>query len=404
MKIFISSAIEQERLFDASRSSNNILYGRAHYSWKIVAQMYYRALHKMHLDVLPIVSPDIYQSPEARSIMNIGKDDIHITVKPIEHIRPMHGANNFFVCGWEFPEFTENPVNNNPAFNFISTLRKADKILCWSSFSVENLNSYGIDSAVALPPPVYDLLEITSENVEELNCFHYDQNAPHDFQYSTVGHVRKEYDIVFFMVMNPWDRRKNFSALIHSFSDFEQKNPEKKCALFIKLIVDNINTIGENIIEIMKVYYGIDNPSKNIFFTGLNLKSTQMMGFYKLFDFYICPSSTEGLNLPLIEAMAVGMVPISSAATAMQDYITADNAVVMPVERAQANAHFSALADAITLSHFPPSRDTLAKAFDKASNLSIAERAKKAKKANGTVSERYGMARFEQDFRRIVGQ
>lgn len=403
MKVFISNAIEKERLVDTSRSSNDILYGRAHYSWKIVAKMYFEALKTIHTETRMIVSPDIYQSPEARNIVGINKDDIHITVKPIEHIRPMYGVRNLFVCGWEFPEFTDFPVNSNPAFNFISTLRRADKVLCWSSFTVDNLRAYGLSNVVALPPPVFDLLEVEGEDVGLLTCLHYDPDAAHNFEYVTIGKVRTDYEDVFFMVLNPWDHRKNLTALLLAFADFEQANPEKKCALFIKLIVDNINTFSEHIIEILRVYNGIERPSENIYFIGSNMTPAQMIGMYKSFDFYICASSTEGLNLPLIEAMAVGMVPISSNATAMQDYITAENAIVMPTKKAPASAQFSSLAGAIALTHFPPSQTELTKALERASNLSKPQRAKKARKAKAAVAERYGIDRFEHDFRQIVG-
>ena len=51
-----------------------------------------------------------------------------------------------------------------------------------------------------------------------------------------------------------------------------------------------------------------------------------MSALYCIADFYICTSAAEGQNLPLLEAMAHGSVPVSTGNTAMADYITADNA------------------------------------------------------------------------------
>ena len=56
----------------------------------------------------------------------------------------------------------------------------------------------------------------------------------------------------------------------------------------------------------------------------------EMDRLYRAADFFLCTSSAEGQNLPLLEAMARGVVPVSPATTAMSDYITEDNSVVLP--------------------------------------------------------------------------
>src|SRR5262249_7263288 len=52
------------------------------------------------------------------------------------------------------------------------------------------------------------------------------------------------------------------------------------------------------------------------------LDQRQLHALYSLADFYICASHCEGYNRPLLEAMALGTVPISTVNTAMRDYIS----------------------------------------------------------------------------------
>src|SRR5690606_16655141 len=65
-----------------------------------------------------------------------------------------------------------------------------------------------------------------------------------------------------------------------------------------------------------------------VLFSGF-LPDDQLSHLYRLADFYVCTSIAEGQNLPLMEAMVHGCVPISVTNTAMADYVTADNAVTV---------------------------------------------------------------------------
>lgn len=402
MKVFISDAIGYERL--PFSNSREIVYGKAHYSWKLISRMYHEALEKIHFNVQNISAPDIYQSEEALRIAGIAAEDIHIAVKPIEHIRPMFGARNFFICGWEFPEFSTESLNGNPNNNHVAILNRAETVMCWSSFSSNNLKSYGLRNAIPLPPPVVDLMDNNSEFSGDIVCCHYAPSEPHDFAYSSLGAVREEYDHVFFVVMNPWDRRKNFPSLVQAFTAYKKtKGENNKSALVIKLIVDNVTTLAEHSIEILEKHFDTKNISKDIYFFGKNITASQMLGLYNVYDFYISSSSAEGLNLPLIEAMAAGMVPISSTATAMGDYITEENALVLSACPMAADEHFSVLAGSLELTHFPPKQEELAASFAKAADMAPAMRKTKSEKARQTVEERYGLARFHQDFRKVAG-
>lgn len=407
MKLFISSEIGSEKWPSYTQSGSNT-YGKSNYSWKIIASMYQQAFSDIGISTINISAPEIYQTKEAFRIKNINSCDIHIAIKPIEHIRPLFGIRNFFVCGWEFPEFGQSEIDGNPAYNSIATMGRADRIFCWSSFTAMNLVSYGVKCAIALPPPVFHLTNFEAELVDDLDTLHYDDNSVSSFSYSAFGTVCERYHSKFMMVLNPFDQRKNFGSLIRAFTKYAKSAEYLGSALIIKLIIDNMLTTKENIIDILKIHYGIFDFSEHIYFVGAHLRNSQMIGLYKSIDYYICASSAEGLNLPLIEAMGVGVVPISSRETAMQDYIQLDNAVVLPATRTKAvpaydGAQFSSFGNALPLTHFPPSEDALEAGFAAAARMTPKIRASKSKRAIETVAERYGIARFKKDFWLTMG-
>ncbi len=72
--------------------------------------------------------------------------------------------------------------------------------------------------------------------------------------------------------------------------------------------------------------------SERVWLTDQVLTRDGMNHLYDASSFYLCTSYGEGQNLPLLEAMGRGVVPISVDHTAMADYIRPDNAVVIPSE------------------------------------------------------------------------
>jgi glycosyltransferase involved in cell wall biosynthesis len=59
------------------------------------------------------------------------------------------------------------------------------------------------------------------------------------------------------------------------------------------------------------------------------LSDEDLATLYRMSNFYLCGSVAEGQNLPLLEAMSYGVVPVSTAHTAMADYLTEDNSVAI---------------------------------------------------------------------------
>ncbi|MBM9539078.1 glycosyltransferase family 4 protein, partial [Desulfobulbus alkaliphilus] len=70
--------------------------------------------------------------------------------------------------------------------------------------------------------------------------------------------------------------------------------------------------------------------SDRVWITDGVLTRAELNRLYDAATFYVCTSHAEGQNLPLLEAMARGVVPVTVDHTAMSDYISDNDAVVIP--------------------------------------------------------------------------
>lgn len=399
MKVYISHKLKEERI--PSPVDKGIILGKAHYSWKFDAKMYAQAIEECGYPTLEITAPDIYQHSIAKKCVGIKLDDIHLIVKPIEWVRPLFGHDNHVVSGWEFPEFNDCPLDGNPMHNHIAVLKKAKLVWCLTSFTARNLSAYGVDHTIVLPPPVAAYLDSESASIggrRVLPMIH--GKATDTDHWRTVADIRGEVDTLFVFVANPWDMRKNLRNFLTAFRDAHKGN--EKAALILKLIVDNKTTRAKDFLPILKDRYDIDWDCDNVYFMSDILPKPELVDLYDLADFYFCPSSAEGLNLPLIEAMYRGTPAISSDLTAMSDYIKSSNSIVLDAEAASADGMISALGNGLSLTHYPPEVATMKRAFEKAFAMSPAARKKMGANARKTVMERYGAKRFRTDFDALV--
>jgi hypothetical protein len=115
-----------------------------------------------------------------------------------------------------------------------------------------------------------------------------------------------------------------------------------------------------------------------------------MTDLYQMADFYLCTSAAEGQGLPVQEAMANGAVPISPCETAMLDYITEENAVILATEIAPLPLQVT---DAYALGtgqwRIADYRE-VSKGLAKAAQLPADEYARRSRAAAQIIKEKYG--------------
>jgi glycosyltransferase involved in cell wall biosynthesis len=140
--------------------------------------------------------------------------------------------------------------------------------------------------------------------------------------------------LVFVSILNPHEPGKNLTALIGGFLEFHNEHPES--LLLLKLVADNTGDCPHNVLTgILRLHVsGYELIDSNAVWLATAQFAGPVLGdLYGYSSAYLCSSSAEGRNLPLQEAMAYGVVPITTRHTAMLDYIDQENAVIIRSQR-----------------------------------------------------------------------
>jgi glycosyltransferase involved in cell wall biosynthesis len=303
--------------------------------------------------------PEIYAAPVSRRFL--GESCCHLIFKPAESIRLLKGVRNVACIAWEFDKLVI-PRQQSPDLPFKDMRRMLmlpDEIWTPCEFTRGVLQTYGIQNVHRIPAPISvpaarppiqfpeippDLDRVAWINLRLGFGRYRDLNRvlpsrPYRLSDIIVDCYRGSQPQVFLSVLNPHDLRKNLTALVGGFLEFHNENPNS--VLLLKLIVDNKTDRLDNVLTgilplRISQYELIDSTA--IWLTTAHLPESVLGDLYRLSSAYLCASLAEGQNLPLQEAMAYGLVPISTRHTAMADYISEDNAVVIrsqtcPIDR-----------------------------------------------------------------------
>lgn len=397
--VFISSLLDDERLpFQAP----TLVYGQAHYSWKLIAKLYAEGLARSGFHITNIARPEIYQDPIAQDILRVCKNDIHIAAKPVEHLRPFYGLKNLFVCGWEFPEFFRGNFELSPFCDQLAVLSRADRVLCWTDFTRNNLHAVGINQAVTLPPPILPTVPSGDANVLAMpSVFLNSADNSRECNVLSFGQVmNRSPKNVLLAVLNPFDKRKRIDTLIEGARRARSEGSD--FLLVIKLVIDGKQTTISNINEILQGHYGYREKSDSILFCAGELDDPSMAALRARSDFHISAPSAEGLNLPLVEAALQDIPIITARNTAMASYLGPNDAVWIDCTAETADDSVNIFAKYADFTHFPPTPDAIAMAICTALSLSPGERRELAQRGRIAVETQFGQAFFDSGFRSIA--
>jgi glycosyltransferase involved in cell wall biosynthesis len=198
---------------------------------------------------------------------------------------------------------------------------------------------------------------------------------------------------LFMTVFNPHDRRKNAQELILGFMTLLDEFPD--AALLIKLILPSKWAAPGQIPTYIRGIFdqATTLSCDRIVLTSQYLTDTEMSALYAASDFYVCTSVAEGQNLPLLEAMAHGVVPVTPDHTAMRDYISERNSIVVPTRRV--GAYFRELAGDTAAKPYSvnfASQTDIGKALLRACRMPLAEREAVGETARDTVARLFSPA------------
>jgi glycosyltransferase involved in cell wall biosynthesis len=399
-KVFLSNLVDNERMPFQQKGD---AWGKAHYSWKIIARLYETGFRSAGFDIRKIERPEIYQADIARSVLGVSEGDIHVAVKPIEHLRPFHHLKNLFVCGWEFPEFSDSDLGGSPFLNQLSILRKADAVICWTDYTAANLRALGLTKVHTLPPP------ITAHEPDNREAV----MAMPSLALGTYKRPVREVAVplgerlaaakgkkVFLSILNPHDRRKQLPRMLAGFLKARERTDD--ILLVIKLIVDSTTTTLADINDFLPLLYGFHGASEHVLFCSEYLDEAAMADLMSTASFYLSCSSVEGLNLPVIEAMLGGIPVVTTFNSAMGTYLNSDLAVEIPTRPDVMGAHGNALSDYMKFTHFPPNVDGIADAILHAADIGASRYEELSRRGREAAAARFGTEAFADDLGRLI--
>ncbi len=328
--------------------------GFAHYSYRFAEAKFVATLTDRGLMPHKLVMPEFYGSADAlpAGIRESGLTDIHFMFRSTEQFRLLKFARNVGCFAWEFDVLKDSTLEGeHPFLNQARMLGLCDEVWVPCNYTQSILRAHGLEHVHTIPAPIAVPERAPSALRECLSLvghcvvapLHYNAFLPAAQLKRTIASGAAtlaksiaarthggRHPRIYLSVLNPEDFRKNLDALLRGFYHFSAGRSD--VLLLVKVLTSSSRyDLWDIVADVVpaKLDAGSGMQSPNILFFSDYLDDDAMAHLYAMSDFYLCASLCEGQNLPLLEAMAHGVVPITTANTAMEDYINAANAVVI---------------------------------------------------------------------------
>jgi len=217
--------------------------------------------------------------------------------------------------------------------------------------------------------------------------------------------LRGKPPMTFLSIFNVFDARKQMKPMLEGFIQLSLDYPD--AILLLKLTFTDRKTGDPNeALFLHQILEANEIPpilvSDRIWITTDVLSRDDLNALYDLSAFYLSTSHAEGQNLPLLEAMGRGAVPVTVDNTAMKDYITAENAVIIPSFERPITPRLSGRYGLRDISIcFVHARDVLV-ALKAAMELDNDAYASRSAAALATVRNEFGIEIFRAAIERVV--
>ncbi len=428
-RIYLSSAAGGPPL-ETAKDLEKFL-GATNYSYGFSMRGYLEALDQLDLAYEVIKAPEYIADIRQRGG---APANLHLGFYPPDKPRLLKGAYNVLVMAWEFERLrrASEQVGDHAFADPARMIGLADEVWMVSRFGAEAVARAGVESVstVASPvlsgladqprsaPPRAHALYRASAHLEHIKWVPF---AAGPFLSNTfweaaksrktslrtllVETVDEESPVFFLSVLNVYDYRKQLKPLIEAFMRFSNKNRNAYLLIKGNYVDRDVGFINETV-----QHYQISGPSEidpplicdRIWLTDDILTRDELNRLYDMSAFYVSTAHGEGQNLPLIEAMGRGVVPVSVDHTAMRDYISEQDAVVIPSTFAPFDARLRAhyrMADLNT--YYVAARDVHA-ALERAWGLDEATYAGLSDAAWNTVRAKFGLAPFRVAIEQLI--
>ncbi len=337
--------------------------GSANYSYAFAAKGFLEAIETAGVDPIGLLHPEcIANGPDFFD----ADACVHLRFSPPDDPRLVKGATNILLFAWEFDELPNGQNWLHPFSDRKAMIERFDEVWMPSRHGQRVISSITNAEVRYVPSPVlpglnprfwtngrFNRLSASKASlpaVEFVPLAVFPQRQPQAIAWATREALTLP-DLIkkappktkfFLTVVNPHDQRKNLRPLLEAFASFARENPD--AILLVKSSAHDFTTYGINDLifthqlarqeEVLEAFI-----SRNIWICNEKLSDDDLDRLYGLADYYICSPIAEGQNLPLLEAMLRGCIPITPCHTAMLDYITSENAVIIPSRRTEPSRH-----------------------------------------------------------------
>lgn len=332
--------------------------GQADYSYSFAMRGFIQALEELEIDHTVIIKPEYVSDIRKRSTAEV---NLHIGFYPPDRMRVLKGAYNVNCFAWEFDRLRspEESFSHHAFSQQAEMLSVPDELWIPSSQGVEAVKAVVSCPVSRVPAPVLgaharrprdgrpterDIAragrDLAGVNWEPLAILPRIQNtmdgaarARGSTLPSLLASLGLEKPTLYLSVFNVHDYRKQIEPLLEGFLRFAESDPN--AILLLKMSTPhrakrlaNRILLEEQIADAGRMVRPM--VSDRVWITDGALTRGELNRLYDAAAFYVCTSHAEGQNLPLLEAMARGVVPITVDHTAMADYISNNDAVVIP--------------------------------------------------------------------------
>ena len=326
--------------------------GSPHYSYRFAEEKFLRCLAEMSIPSHLVTMPEYYSAAAAyESLPLYGGRHVHLIFRSTESIRILKNGYNIVCYAWEFPFIKDTTIEGeHPFLNQKRMLALCDEIWVPCTYTKDVLERHSLRNVHTIPAPIAIPAQAKLSRRETLVRIGHLDTRPFFVNflgsgstgrgegymplYATIGAPTPRARKIYLSVFNPEDFRKNLDAMIRGFDAFLQRGRDDVLVIKALTGADRFN-LEQIVRDVMlnKLDRGSAFGSDNIIVFNAYMSEEEMTLLYDLADFYLCTSIAEGQNLPLLEAMARGVVPVTTRNTAMLDYIDAEDAVVIETER-----------------------------------------------------------------------
>jgi glycosyltransferase involved in cell wall biosynthesis len=249
------------------------------------------------------------------------------------------------VIAWEYPTIPVKPLDGDPRQDWRFSLRRAGRAITLSEFAASAIRATmgARFPVVSIPAPVWERFASIASRAEgdapttvALRGLIFDTRGRRfepratipplpDGTFDTSYPNSVEIDgVVFTSIFSPRDSRKNWGDILIAFLAAHRHNAD--ATLVLKMVAADATWWWWEVHDILN---SMPAFSCRVLVLHGYLEDENFKALISASHWIVCASNAEGLCLPLLEYMSAGKPAIAPRHTAMTEYITDDNALIV---------------------------------------------------------------------------